>query len=372
MVAALGGAVLGAAALASAPPSSPPAPNAGPPVTITGPSLTITPGREFAAGSYAYKPLTPHAKLDPKSRAYVASLVRQIKRHYGHPDVNTSEYTPSIFIVSRNRPTVGVKAVDWSDATWTYPALQAQWNAVPLPDRFAPARGTDQEAVVYQPSTHRMWESWLMRKTRARVKNSAGRLVDEWGARWGGRMDNLQRNPGYWVTTPRGDTFGTTATGIPFLAGMLTVQEQQHGVINHVLGIAVPDIAFGRCFFPAQRCAPTSHSPDAIPEGAMFRLPAALNLDALHMDPYALMLAKAVQRHGMVVWDSAGTVGFRAENPTVNYASDPYYKPGGIFRCPAGTNPSDPPQQCRSYNRLRGFPWSKLQVLKSMRPGPGP
>lgn len=102
----------------------------------------------------------------------------------------------------------------------------------------------------------------------------------------------------------------------------------------------------------------------------MFRLPAALNIDGMRMDPYARMLAKAVQRHGMVVWDSAGTVNFRAENPTINYPRDPYFSPGGIFRCPAGTNPADPPQQCWSYNRLRGFPWSRLQVLKPIRPGP--
>lgn len=357
----LAGTVPGAAALARTSPSLLPGP-------IVGPSLTITPGREFAAGSYVYRPLSPNAKLDPKSRTYVASLLQQLKRYYGHADVNVGEYTPSIFIVAADQPTVRVKAVDWSDPKWTYPRLQARWNAVPLPKKFAPAQGTDEEAVVYQPSTHRMWEFWLMRKTGAKIKNSAGGLVDEWGARWGGRMDNIQRNPGYWITTPQGDTFGTTAIGMPFLAGMLTVREQQRGVINHVLGVGVPDIAFGRCSFPAQRCAPTSRSADAIPEGTMFRLPAALNLDALPMDPYARMLAKAVQSHGMVVWDSAGTVGFRAENPTVNYARDPYYSRGGIFRCPAGTNPSDPPPECWSYNRLRGFPWSKLQVLKPMRP----
>lgn len=361
------GVAVGAVAFADVPRSASPVPIVGPSAAIAGPSLTITPGHEFDARSYVYKPLAPNAKLDSKSRVYVANLLRQIKRYYGHADVNVSEYTPSIFIVSKDQPTVRVRALDWSDPAWRFPALQAQWEAVPLPAKFAPARGTDQEAVVYQPSTHRMWEFWLMRKTGARVKNSAGRLVDEWGARWGGRMNNIQRNPGYWITTPQGDTFGTTATGIPFLAGILTVQEQQRGVIDHVLGLAVPEIAFGRCSFPAQRCAPTSHSRDAIPEGTMFRLPATLNLNAIQMDPYARMLAKAVQRHGMVVWDSGGTVSLRAENPTINYFADPYYTPGGIFRCPAGTNPSNPPQRCWSYNRLRGFPWSKLQVLKPMR-----
>ncbi len=338
---------------------------------IAGGSLTIRPGREFTAGSYVYKPLPAHAKLDPKSHQYVASLLWQIKHYYGVPDVNVTKYTPSIFTVPSDQPTVRVRAIDWQDPTWTFPPLQARWNAVPLPDNFAPAAGTDEEAVVYQPATHRMWEFWLMRKTGARVTNSAGRQVDQWGARWGGRMDNIQRNPGYWITTSQGYTFGYTATGIPALAGILTVQEQQRGVINHVLGLAVPEVAYGRCSFPAQRCAPTSHSPHAIPEGTMFRLPARLNLKAIPMDPYARMLAQAVQRHGMVVWDHGGAVAFRAENPIVNYAIDPYFRPGGIFRCPPRTDPANPPEPCWPSTRLRGFPWTKLQVIKPLRPIPG-
>ncbi len=328
-----------------------------------GPSLTIEPGREFAANSYVYKPLRSDAKLDSKSHDYVARLLRQIRRYYGAPTVNVTAYTPSIFIVPARQPTVRVKVIDWNDPAWAFPPLQARWNAVPLPSRFAPARGTDEEAVVYQPSTHTMWEFWLMRRTGARIRNSDGQRVDEWGARWGGRMDDIQTNPGYWITTPRGYTYGMTATGIPLLAGILTVQEQQRGVVRHVLGVALPEIAYGRCTFPAQRCAPTSHSSDAIPEGTMFRLPASLNLASIDMDPYARMLARAVQTHGMVVWDHSGAVAFRAENPTVNYLVNPYTKAGGIFRCPRGANPNDPPEQCWPSTRLRGFPWSKLQVL---------
>jgi hypothetical protein len=328
-------------------------------------SLTIRPGHVFRANSYVYRPLPRHARLDPRSRMFVASLLRQIRQYYGHAGVNTDSYTPSVFIVGRRQPTVRVRALRWSDPYWIFPPLQAQWNAVPVPGNFTPASGSDQEAVIYQPSTHRMWEFWRARRTGATVRNSAGQLVAEWGAQWGGRMDNIQRNPGYWVTSPRGYKFGTTASGIPLLAGLMTIQEQRRGVIDHIIGLAIPEPAARRWTFPAQRTDGLSTAADAIPEGTIFRLPASLKLDRLAMDPYARMIAKAVQRHGMIVWDRSGAVGFRAENPAGNYpaSANPYYGPGGIFRCPPGSDPSHPPGVCLGFNRLAGFPWSKLEVI---------
>src|SRR6202022_1779808 len=113
------------------------------------PSLTIVPGREFAAHSYVHKPLAPNAPIDPKSAVWVANIQRQIKTHYGVASVNIHEYSPSIFIVSAAQPTVKVKNV-LSPGSFNpmpeppvYPPLQAQWDAVPLPDNFQPSLGTD-------------------------------------------------------------------------------------------------------------------------------------------------------------------------------------------------------------------------------------
>ncbi len=145
----------------------------------------------------------------------------------------------------------------------------------------------------------------------------------------------------------------------------MTVQEQQRGVIDHVLGLAIPETAANKWTFPAQRTDGSSTAPDAIPEGTMFRLPATLDRDRMRMDSYARMIARAVQKHGMIVWDTSGGVGFRAENPAGNYplSANPYYRAGGSLRCPPHTNPDNPPAQCASSNRLASFPWDKLQAI---------
>jgi hypothetical protein len=334
-------------------------------------SLTIKPGREFSADSYVYKPLSDDAPLDPQSRSYVANIQRQIKKYYGHAEVNIDGGTPPIYIVPMDQPTVRVKHVDWENRAVTFSPLQSQWMAVPLPDGFQPgASEGDAEAVVYQPSSGKMWEFWAMQKTGTRVTDSKGREVEEWGAKWGGRMDNIATNPGYWVTPPEGYKFGTTASGIPFLAGLITIDELQRGAIDHIVGFALPETLAERWSYPAQRTDGNTYGADAIPEGAIFRLPARLNLDAMDMDPFARMIAKAVQKHGMILWDISGVVGFRAENPANKYPDGhPFWKEGGILRCPAGADSPDPNNQlvyeCWAPARLRGFPWDKLQALKT-------
>ena len=333
-------------------------------------SLTIKPGREFSADSYVHKPLTNDAPLDAQSRSYVANLQRQIKKYFGHPDVNIDGGTPAIYIVPMDQPTVRVKYVAWDRPGETVRPLQAQWETVPLPDDLQPSTGDDGEAVVYQPSTGKMWEFWRVRRTGAKVANSAGKSVDEWGANWGGRMDNIATNPGDWVTTPDGYKFGTTASGIPFLAGLITIDELQRGAIDHIIGFSLPETLGERWSYPAQRTDGGTYDADAIPEGAIFRLPARLNLDEMDMDPFARMIAKAVQNHGIILWDISGVVGFRAENPANKYPDGhPFLKEGGILRCPAGADVPDPNNQviyqCWPPERLQGFPWDKLQALKT-------
>ena len=327
-------------------------------------SLTLVPGQIFAADSYVHKPLPEDAPLEPSSEKYVDELRSQIERYFGHADINIDSYSFPIYIVPSTQPTVPVKAVIWDNPTLTFPALaklQSQWRTVPLPIAFQASAGTDASAIVIQPATGKVWEFWLARETGARVRNSTGTQVPEWGARWGGQIDNFGLNPGYWSTTPEGYKFGTAASGIPLLAGMLTIEELQRGVIDHIVGVGIPESLAGSWSFPAQRTDGESRGKFSIPEGAIFRLPADLDLDTITMAPLARMIAKAVRKHGMIVTDRSGAVSFVAQNPVNLYPEGhPYYKVGGILRCPEGGWT----WACSGPTRLAGFPWDKLQLLR--------
>jgi hypothetical protein len=333
-------------------------------------SVTIAPGREFVASSYVHTPLSEKAEIDPMSATWVASLQRQIRQYFGVASVNTHEYTPSIYIVGPNQPTVAIKPSRPDDSTfsdWGRP-LADELKAVPLPDDFQPSPGTDHEAIIYQPSTGHYWEMWAAYKTGRKVTDSAGRSVDEWAAGWGGYIADLATNPGYFQPNPtNGYKYGTQASGLPFLSSLMTIEEQRRGVINHPLNLGIVETRAGVWNPPAQRTDGWINSRNAIPEGVTFRLPANLNLDAIDMDSYARMVARAAQKYGMIVSDTSGATTLRAENPGGRYRVDPYNGPSGILNCPAGSDPVNPPASCwpDSNGRLRGFPWDKLVALKT-------
>ena len=98
--------------------------------------------------------------------------------------------------------------------------------------------------------------------------------------------------------------------------------ELQAGRIDHALAFAIPHTKLWKSWsWPAQRSDGDTDSADAIPEGARFRLPADLDIDALRLPPVTAAIAKAVQRYGMVLRDKSGAVSFYAEAPT---GADPY------------------------------------------------
>jgi hypothetical protein len=325
-------------------------------------TLAIAPGREFAADSVVYRRLAPDAAIDPHSSLWVADLQRQANA-VPAASVNIRRFAPPLYVVPADQPTVRVAAARAAEPEWRSPDLQRLWEAVPLPTDFRPADGTDKEAIVYQPATGRYWEFWLTEKTGRDVHDSAGRTVPEWRAAWGGRIDDLAANPGYFVTGADGITYGTAATGLVLLGGLITIADQRRGTIDHAVHFAIPHSRERSVWaFPAQRSDGQDPSDTAIPQGTTFRLPADLDLDALDMDPYARMIARAVQAHGMILRDTAGSVVFYAENPAAQFAVDPYTGPGGILKCPNG----QPDWRCAptSSARLRGFPWDRLQALK--------
>lgn len=327
------------------------------------PSLIMAPDREFSATSYVHTRLPPDTPRDPHSEKWVAALQNQIRTHYGIASVNIDQYSPPLYVVSDDQPTVRVRAERTGSANWRFEPLQQQWERVPLPDGFQPSSGSDKEAIVYQPSTAHYWEFWGMEKSGRKTVNSVGQTVDEWRASWGGKIDKLATSPGYFPTTDEGYKFGATATGLALLAGLITIAEQRHGEIDHAVHIALPQAQRSRWAYPAQRTDGEDDDPEAIPEGATFRIPSNVNLDGIDMDPYAAMLAQAVQRYGMIVRDTAGAVVFYAENPLSKGASHPYFGPGGILRCPKGY--AEAACYPDGNNRLRGFPWHLLEAVQS-------
>jgi hypothetical protein len=292
----------------------------------------------FSPTSFWYQPIPATVSLDPNSANFVAEFLRQKAAYYQTVGLNVSSYSSPVYVAGTTTQTKKVDYWNCQGKSYIPTGLVEQWNAVPIPDGSAPADGTDAEMTVYQPSTDSMWEFWRTR------------LIDgQWSGCWGGRMQNVSASSGIWPAP-----YGTTATGLPFLGGQITAEELNRGEIRHAIGISLVEAEQYSIFsWPANRSDginPTN-VPNRIPEGTRFRLNPAVDIDALPIHPIGKIIAKAGQKYGFVVWDKAGALTLRLQNPksyTATGMVDPY---------PALFNGTP------SYAILNNVPWDQLQFM---------
>lgn len=277
-------------------------------------------------------PLPAATELHPQSATFVANLDYQIKRYYGAPAINTASNTAPVYLAQPDERLTTVRYSNCQLKGWTDPGFLRQLEQVPLPPAAVPARGSDGEMIIYQPSTDRVWEFWRAEKR-----------TDGWYACWGGRLDNASKSQGIHQYP-----YGVTATGLSLLGGMIQHEEVVLGHIDHVIDIALPETRKKVYSWPANRTDGRVDKADAIPQGLRFRLDPSLDVEALTLHPVAKMMARAIQRYGIVVRDSSGAVSFYFQNPANLNMGNPY---SASF---AGTP---------TYSILKGFPWSRLQAL---------
>lgn len=303
-----------------------------------GATTTLPTDAVFAPDSFWYAPIPKDATLHANSAAFVGEFLRQKKAYYGTVNINTKAFASPVFVVGKDTPVTQVTEWDCQKKKFKDPNLAKQWEAVPIPAYASQADGTDAEMSIYQPSTDSLWEFWQARK-----------VDGKWQACWGGRLEHASSSDGVFP-----GHYGTTGTSLPFIGGQITPEELRRGEIRHVMGISLVDAEhFNIKSWPAHRSDGWNpgKKPDRIPEGARFRLDPNVNVDQLKMHPVGKTIARAAQKYGFVIWDKAGAISLRAENPKSYTAAgkpDPY---------PALFNGTPSPAI------LNGFPWDKLQFM---------
>jgi hypothetical protein len=292
--------------------------------------------RFFAATSFWNAPLPAEVATASDSATLIASLLAMVHEEVAAkvgPWISTTGYSTPIYTVPASQPLVPVH-LDADE-----PHLQQAFSAVPLPPDAQPASGRDSQLTVWQPSTDRMWEFWHLRHQQ-----------DGWHARWGGAMDHVSENPGVFTAQawPGANShWGATATSLPLVGGLITLEDLQRQNIDHALALGLPRVARGVVLSPAQRTDGTAEGRGAIPAGTRFRLDPSLDLQSLSLPPLTLMIAQAAQRYGIVVRDTSSIVNFYGEDPTPT-GTDPYR---ALFA------------DEYIWEQLAKFPWQRLEVI---------
>lgn len=253
----------------------------------------------------------------------------------------TTAYTPGVFLADSTDP---VARFDWVNCM-NWPSyvgdqgLLGSLAGVRVPREAVPADGSDAEMTVYDVETRQYTDLWNVRKT----------ADGTFRACWGGTIKDAGASNGVFS-----GPYGATASGLPFMGGLIMPSELRAGEINHVVGIALPVSTINsKVSSPATRTDGRASGTDTISEGQLLRLPASLDLRSLKLSPTAMTIAKAAQEYGLVVWDQGPNITFRAQNPN-SLGSNPY---------PAlmGGNPWTLMGDTR--NGTQGFPFHKLKVL---------
>jgi len=278
--------------------------------------------RPFAASSPWNAQLSGTAPLAVDSAATVAKLVAMVGR-YG-PWIPTTQYGLPVYRVGAGQPVVPV-IQDTKNR-----ALTPAFSAVPLPPDAQPSQGTDKSLVVWQPETDTMWEFWRLRKE----------ADGQWHATWGGRIDHVSQSSGV-LPNP----YGTSASGMALIGGVLTPEEIVGGEIHHALAMGVPEVA---PTFVAPATDTDGKTAGGIPLGTRFRLDPTLDVASLKLPRTVAIIATAAQRYGIYVRDTSGAVSLYAQDP-VTLGGNPW---PAIFE---NQSPS---------KLLARFPWNRLQVVK--------
>ncbi|HEY1713189.1 MAG TPA: hypothetical protein VGG07_09815 [Solirubrobacteraceae bacterium] len=289
------------------------------------------PYNPFSPTSFWNAPTAPLDAVDPQSQTYVDDLLSQINSFGVY--MNTTSYSAPVYVVPGDQPTVPVAL------TVSAPDLQQEFNAVPIPPGAKPAAGSDAHLTVWQPSTDKLWEFWKLGQT------SRG----GWTARWGGEMDDVSTNPGYFDHDGITNDWGATATSLPLLGGLITFADLKRGYIDHALAIAVPEAEEGVFSWPAQRSDGRYTGGVALPEGIRFRLDPTINVASLGLPRLDAMLAQAAQTYGIVLRDQSGAVTLYAQDPTT----------AGANPWPAALNGGG----VSTGTFLSQFPWIHLQAI---------
>ncbi len=306
--------------------------------------------RLFAPNSAWNQPLGNATPLDPASSAMSSALAADAASEYQlgtGPWIATSTASTPIYQVPAAQPTVTVQ-LDNPTLSWRI-SLQSAFDAVPIPAGAQAASGPDEQMVIWQPSSDKMWEFLHMRL-------EAG----GWHASWGGAMQDVSHSPGYYTSGAWPGAlpnWGATASSLPVAGGVITLADIQSGQIDHALALDVPAARAGVFAFPAQRTDGIGADLTDIPEGAHLRLDPKLKLGALHLPTLTMMMAQAAQKYGIIVRDQTGDgISFYIQDP-ISTNTNPFFANG----VPVVNGPF---QGQWPTTLMHSFPWGSIEVLK--------
>ena len=273
------------------------------------------PRRFFSDSSFWNQPIPENPEIDPKSDYYISLLAGDPSgKNFG---INLTRYAIPVFEVDDKTPRVRVKhhflsereRKGWkTDRTVFGHGREFDAGPVPIPAAAVPDTGSDMHLALVDWNRMVAWDMWLARK-----------LPDgTWESNTG--MKYALDGPGVFDPSKFSVKDGESihfhgpgrAAGVPIIAGLILYDEVAAGEIAHKIACATRFNAYKEFTFPATWT--DGHLPGGIPEGALIQLDPSLDLSQFDLLPGERVVARALQKYGMVNVDNAGGSPLYGEN----------------------------------------------------------
>jgi hypothetical protein len=346
---------------------------------------TATAARPFGPTGPWNSPVSANPTLEPNSGLQVQALANYIKLKANtlHPDHSYPYFQQNTYSTPIYKVGAGAakREVIVNGTGSHHQLLRSVINAhggVPFPAGAKPAVGTDGHITVLDTDNKLLYEFW---RASSPEKNKLGctEPLDwgvpcygdgKWHVEWGGLMDQYDTDPGYFsssswpgLTSTQGWNWGGTATSLPLLAGLMTFEDLNSGVIDHALSTNLPDACQAYFSHPAQRRDGKQQDSSCIAEGARLQLDPSYNVEASTAPPLLKAIMRAAQKYGLIVHDiTHDNVSMAGQDP-ITETPDPYRFGPGVGGVPNGNQGYFQGQ--KAYQVLQAFPWDKLRVIAS-------
>ncbi len=284
--------------------------------------------RPFCADSPWNTPIPAGAPAFPDSPA----MIRTLFQAAGPLTCSFRKWTAPLFVIDAKAcETVAVP----SHKGELHPSVDEDGDGkalVPMPPGVWPDPAGDGHLILADPGQGKAWELSQVRMENGRPVSASRIFV--WDLRGPGVLPPFS-GKSWW-------TAGAVASGVPFVAGLVTHAEFLSGRIDHALICGLPTTRESRApGGPLELCPPASRTdgkavgPDSIPMGARIQLDPGLDLDALGLSEKVKPLARAMQRYGLIVGLSSKTFQIYLQNMGPDGAAwNPFDIKNGLAKIP--------------------------------------
>lgn len=265
--------------------------------------------RFFSDTSFWNQPIPENPEIDPKSDYWLGLLKTEPTGH--RFVINCEGWTVPVYQADcgtvrhtvKERGPLEAKAID-PDSPW-YGRVSRfghgpGFKDVPIPDGAVPDPCGDAHIAIVDWNKLLAWDMFAAKKLPDGTWCSYTGMVYRLDGDGVFKPDDFPIKDGESI-----HFYGPgRAAGVPIIAGLIMYDEVLAGEIPHRIAAATRFNALKEFVFPATWT--DGNLEGGIPEGAVIQLDPKLDLDKLDMLPGEKVVAKALQKYGMVIVDASG------------------------------------------------------------------